>query len=176
MINKLSSTQYKFDDSGHLVKADGKNSGGSTYYSQKLDAGISSKTTIMIARNQTVGIKRDGRSRVEDVDKKHGGGVTVPIPTGYQGMPGGGVFVVVTGNPNYNAVGDIGGKPQQMTAEPEQILMHEIVGHAVPMATARDNGTTATGRAVDDENIVRGQVGLPARKADDGDLEGGTNH
>jgi RHS repeat-associated protein len=175
-INALSSSQYKFDDSGHLVKTEGTNSAGSDYYSQKLDAGIASKTYIVIARSQNVTVNRYGRRREENVDRQHGGGVTAPIPVGTPGMPLGGVFTVVSGNPNYNVIGIIGNEPHQMTAKPEEILMHEIVGHAVPIALARDNGTTATGRAVDEENHVRHDLHRPPRVGDDRDLANAPDH
>ena len=61
------------------------------------------------------------------------------------------VRVTISDDPNTNSK-DQNGKP--LRDDPADILVHELVGHAIPLAVGSD-----TGNAVDNENKVRAQEG-----------------
>jgi hypothetical protein len=50
--------------------------------------------------------------------------------------------------------------------DPALILMHELVGHAIPIISGATNGN-----AVTNENKVRGEIGVSPRKVEPAHLE-----
>jgi hypothetical protein len=89
-------------------------------------------------------LNKEGSNIKQNVDKDDGGGVT------FQGKGGGtNQIVYISGNPNEN-LKDVGGN--QLRDDPDDILAHELVGHAIPHIVGSD-----TGNAVDNENKVRSQ-------------------
>lgn len=55
---------------------------------------------------------------------------------------------------------------QYCVHRPQFILMHELVGHAIPATIGSDSGN-----AVTDENKVRGEIGMPLRQAEPSHVE-----
>jgi hypothetical protein len=53
LINKLTESQYDFDKDCNLVKIDGTNKDGSSYYSNRLDKVIGSDLTLHVAIEPT---------------------------------------------------------------------------------------------------------------------------
>jgi uncharacterized protein RhaS with RHS repeats len=151
MINSQSRMQYKFDNKGNLVKdLDAKaNSRGSSYLSRRLDAAIDGKATISVRIGETMSYtvrNRQGVPRTEHANVgENGQGVT--DPNGSQ--------VYITGRSNFD-IKDQNGRPLSDT--PAQILTHELVGHAIPRLFGGGKGS-----AIDDENVVRGEMGGPLR-------------
>jgi RHS repeat-associated protein len=125
----------------------GSRLGTSSYYSRRLDQAIRSDKSITIKVQQTI---PDEGGKPIDIDSRFGGGVTLP-------EAGGNATVYITGNSVRGAAA--GGKP--MTLEAPGILGHELLGHAIPRIVGRD-----TGNAIDDENKMRREAGLPLRPAD----------
>lgn len=78
-----------------------------------------------------------------DVDKYAGGGATIGIDNSNQS-------VYISGNEN-KMLTDTEGKP--LRDEAADILMHELVGHAIPHILGED-----TGNAVENENKAREQL------------------
>ena len=167
--NKLSKTQYKFDDKGFLVK-DPKakdNPNGSAKYSKKIDMAIANPKIV----NTQVGQTYEDRGQIKSVDKDAGGGVTVTPASEAPGPAvdrrnrvAGEPTVTISNNPNNS----IPGTTPFSTVEdgPEYIQMHEWVGHAFPVIFGSTNGN-----AVEDENEIREDLKQPLRKAEPDHLE-----
>lgn len=153
-INAYAKGQYAFVGDTLQRVGDG-HSGTSAYYASRLDALIASPTNVVLDIADTY-TKESGD--VISVDRVAGGGLTQPRSNGD-------VFVTISGNDN-NSATDVGGA--KMSATPKDILLHEIVGHAAPIALGRD-----TGNAVTDENKARSEIsGLKERAPDPSHLEG----
>jgi RHS repeat-associated protein len=170
-INTLSKTQYKFDASGKLVAdASAKpNEKGSASYSKDLDKAIGNhKKTITVQIGQTF----SANGKTKSVDNDAGGGVTstpasaAPGPAVDQRMRvAGDPTVTISNNANPNILG----QKDPFTKVPDGpalILMHELVGHAIPIISGATNGN-----AVTNENKVRGEIGVPQRKVEPAHLE-----
>jgi RHS repeat-associated protein len=155
-INSRSSLQYGFDSNDHLVAKNGApNKSGSSYYSSAISNMIAAKTDNLVAIAQTA---PDSRGRIIDVDAVSGGGSTVPRADGS-------VAITISGHSN-NSAQDTYGNP--LVSSPDDILMHEIVGHGAPLV-----GYPDTGNAVDDENKARREIpGMQQRKRESGHIEG----
>jgi RHS repeat-associated protein len=118
----------------------------SPYFARRLDQAIRSANRIDIRVQQTAP-SRDGASMV-DVDTEYGGGVTVPDGRGNSTVyiSGNGI----RGTPAANGI--------QQTFNPTGIFIHEMIGHAIPRAVGTD-----TGNAIQNENRVNREAGLPLR-------------
>jgi RHS repeat-associated protein len=161
-INEKASATYGFDANGHLVKTSDTNTTGgqSKYYSDRLDGAIASTKDIkvQIAQTRTFPVSIDAQGNTQyktyDIDAKpQNGGLTVSWANAnppYQDT-------TVSGHAhNYTTRSG-----SSKTAFPSDILMHELVGHAIPRIIGG-----GTGNAVEDENIVRDQTGQPKRMAE----------
>ena len=137
-INALSKDQYKIDDSGFLYLAGSTSEKyHSQYYSDRLNAAISSDNTI----NIHIGNSLKGRS-LSDI----GEGATWCNPNGN-------AEVVISGNTVYSMRDESG---NDLYDGPEYILAHELAGHAIPwIAPSIYNDNRDTGYAIDSENIIR---------------------
>ncbi|MCI2260485.1 RHS repeat domain-containing protein [Xanthomonas indica] len=144
MIRSRSAGKFKFDKDGKLKqsKSSANQKGRSTYYQSKLNAAIDSSETITVGINSTFTDPMSGNQ--EDVDSAAGGGVTVGR------THGGDQEVTISGNP-LNSLKDTSGA--QLRDDPADILMHEMVGHAIPHVVGSD-----TGNAVDNENKARSEI------------------
>jgi hypothetical protein len=143
MINSRASGTYKFDSKGHLQRVGTKDkSQRSTYYSKKLDAAIAAKDNISIDIASKFVDPQSGT--IESVDKDAGGGVTIGASNG------GNQAVTISGRP---LVGLKDTADSPLRDNPGDILVHELVGHAIPHIVGPD-----TGNAVQDENKVRSQI------------------
>ena len=148
MINSKALGLYAFDNSGKLyqVKATGDANKYSKYYSDKLKAAIKDDDVINVKIGQTY----TENGVVKDVDIDAGGGVTKSFTIKATGELSGPVEVTISGNENYKQQGIEG---NMLEDKPEDILAHELVGHAIPKTVGSD-----TGNAVDNENKVRKEV------------------
>ncbi|TAA24545.1 hypothetical protein [Pseudoxanthomonas winnipegensis] len=157
MVNALAVGMYRFNQSGQLqqVQSNGDTSRFSSYYAGRLNQAIASDKTINIAIGSTYTDVHTGQSLTVN------GGLT-------QALSGPGLSdqnVVVTGQSYTGDIQTSTGAP--LTETPPDILMHELVGHAIPGAVGSD-----TGNAVGNENKVR--IELPdadLRKMDDSHVE-----
>jgi RHS repeat-associated protein len=151
-INTNSSGQFRFNGANQLVKADAPaNGGGSTYYSDKINAAINSPVNVILDVAPTA-TQQNGN--VVEVDSSAGGGITEPRSNGD-------VNVTISGNANTSLKNMDGGS---LVDGPADILMHEIVGHAVPIAVGPD-----TGNAVTNENKARSQIAGADQRAPEPD-------
>ncbi len=154
-INELSYNQYSFDTKGELYidECKGTNKHGSKYYSKRIEDGIAVNKEIRIMRNQKIMLFE---GYYQDVDKDFGGGAT------REKWQEDRIDVTVSGNEDKD-VKDTDGKP--LKDGPAEILMHEMVGHAIPKATGKKD----TGDAIEDENKVRKELpgGKQRREAKD---------
>ena len=152
LINSKALGTFGIDKKGQLyvVKKDGKN--GSSYYRDKLVDAINSDKDIQISvTNITKGYRYNKSTgsydkvlvgRDQNVDAEYGGGATWGRPFTDQ-------RVVVSGN-ELKGLKDTEGNP--LTDDASHILMHELIGHAIPAITGKD-----TENAVDNENKGREQ-------------------
>ncbi|WP_161630566.1 RHS repeat-associated core domain-containing protein, partial [Pseudoduganella violaceinigra] len=145
-LNSKASGSFKFDKNGQLMQTSGSGKGKSSYFSEQLAKGIASPERITLEISSYV-----TANGLKGVDWDFGGGVTMKNAGSNE------VRVVISGNPNNNLT-DTNGKP--LTDNPADILVHEIVGHALPLI-----GISDTGNAVDNENKVRAQNGNGAQRA-----------
>jgi len=154
MINSKAVGTFTFDKSGklYLAKSSGDATKFSTDYRDKLVAAINDKEKINISIGQTY----TANGQTKNVDSDAGGGVTLK-KTSTSTDPATGnktvtkeADVIISGNPNNNLQDTNGNK---LTDDPADILVHELVGHAIPHITKTD-----TGNAVDNENKVRAEV------------------
>ncbi len=146
-INSRALGVFKFDDSGNLqmVRSTGDSSKFSQTYQTALVNAIESDKNVAVSIAQTVTDKNTGQSM--DVDRDFGGGVT--------GRTADGAAIVISGNTN-SVLGENGGAIPSTGAD---ALMHEFVGHALP-----EIGFPGTGNGIQNENQVRGEIGLPLRR------------
>ena len=158
LINLVSRSQYEFNSKGQLVVIKGKiNEKGSDTYSKGLNEAITNKKTITLQ----IGLSYKGENgKTKSVDGDAGGGVTSTPAKDMKGSPfidqrarvAGDPSVIVSGNRNFALPGGV-------TDGPELILMHEILGHALPIIRGKMNGN-----AVENENKVRGEIKVPLRR------------
>ena len=129
-LNKYSYYQYKVDDEGYLYKTGKINKKGSTLYSEAIDRCIADENSEIIIRFVDKDEEANAFGEPIDVKGQYGGGVTIyndnePDPSEIY------VFFMKNGR---SADG-------KWKAPAAQVLMHEIVGHADPIAAGgeRDN-------------------------------------
>jgi hypothetical protein len=166
MINANSTNTYAIDKKGHLyMKEANTNKEGSKYYSEKLNTAIAHKELaqiILYDESDNLPLpgavkKEDGRIRM----KRGGGNGTVSM----ESLGGGATFAV--GVEKSDVLIYVSGKTDEakdengktFTAQPEDILMHEIVGHLLPFFRYSD-----TGNAVDNENKANKELKKPIRQ------------
>lgn len=155
-INNLTRGRYAFTGKNGALKqvsagplGRGSRIPVSSYYDERLKAAIRAKENIEISIVTHVDDPELGR--VPITDRHFGGGVTYGERKEDQivGISRGGVL----------AATDTNGRPlPQSSAE---LLMHELVVHAIPNITGVD-----TGRGLDNENIVRRENNMPLRAPD----------
>ena len=141
LINSRARGTFRFDEKGTLqvVTTKGKES-YSEYYRDRLIEAINDQNhTITL----NTGAKLTANGTTHDVDAA-GGGITASNGEGTDQT------VVISGHEN-KGVKDTNGNPLPTTAA--DVLVHELVGHAIPCTVGSD-----TGDAVDNENKVREQV------------------
>ncbi len=154
-INSLAAGTFGINKSGNLyvIKREGS-SGFSTEYRDRLISAINDKKNVInISKEQSFSDK----GVIKSVDEE-GGGVTIPktltITTTKDGKETISTTkeadVIVSGNKN-EGLKDT--KGNNLPDTPAQILMHELVGHAIPFTEG-----TNTGNAIDNENKVRMQL------------------
>ncbi len=148
LINSKSANVYAINDkTGELylkTKVDKPGIGHSKYYSEKLEKAIMDGETIKVSISQTY---VDEKGKVKDVDKDAGGGVTKSRKDANPMNPEVYQEITISGNSNEN-IKDSNGKPLKDDAA--DILVHELVGHAIPKIVGTDSGN-----AVKNENKVR---------------------
>ncbi len=154
-INSLSKGKYEFDEDGNLQKvSDDGGDGKSDFYNESLDAAIAHDSTISIAYGEEV---TTGSGVVQNIQER-GGGVS-------QGVPGGNQSIVLTGRSftlTWTSGDDLESfKLESMDLSPADILMHELVGEAIPKMTIAPARRPAN--AVTYENQVRIQNNMPVR-------------
>ncbi len=162
MINSKAAGTYAFNSSNQLMRIKGcAQEKTSKYYAKQLDAAIkdSKKIEIVITPKYIKGysVEKDGSitqntGKVNiDLDKIGGGGAT----TNSKGTD---QVVYITDNGLSKLEGADGKMYKKSAAE---VLLHELVGHAIPNLKGTD-----TGNAVDNENRAREQTKDPLRKRD----------
>lgn len=142
MFNSSAVGVYKFNSGGSLeqVRSSGETSRFSQYYSDRLNQAIASDKTINIQISNTYQNAFTG----ETINVQ--GGLTQALGNGLSDQN-----VVITGQSFTGDMQTSTGAP--LTQTPDSILMHEMVGHAIPGAVGSD-----TGNAVSNENKVRIQI------------------
>jgi RHS repeat-associated protein len=165
-INRRTTLLFTFDNNGFLqVVPNGINN----YQGPKSQTftddlvgliPIPKKLTLFIATAINPLDPVTGKPRIDPVTKQpekiilanSGGGKTV------HGV-GGDVIVAINNQP-YSGIKDQQGNT--LTAQPDDILAHEIVGHAAPEMLHKS--AAGTGDAVDDENVMRSELHQPLRQ------------
>ncbi|MDF3202962.1 RHS repeat-associated core domain-containing protein [Pseudomonas sp. 1912-s] len=141
MINSYASKTFAFNSSNRLETTGEKNnSGGSEYYSRRLEQAISSKNSAYIKLGDTLYSAQEGRNvNISD----YGGAATTSFGDGSAHL-----ITIGSEITNYSAQGGGTVNPDAGAA-----LMHELVGHAIPRMVGSD-----TGNAVSNENKVRQEI------------------
>ena len=152
-INSKSQVQFAFNRSGKLYVPKGAKVDGtkSRYYSDRLFAAIKSKNKIEISIGQTYIDSKTGETKSVDIDAGGGSVNKIEYSDGSKEAK-----IIISGNGNENVIGSDG---QPLKSDASDILMHELVGHAIPFITESD-----TGNAVENENKVHRQTGSPERE------------
>lgn len=177
MINSRALGTFKFNDKGELCLVTGKGAPGfSTYYRDKLISAINENSNIIsISISPTyTGIG----GTVKNTDDA-GGGVTLKFVNTFiteTTNPVDGTKstsnsisedakVIISGNPNMTVLDE---KGEPLRDDPADILMHELVGHAVPYITHISD----TGNAVENENKARVELktGMNQKRAPESTL------
>lgn len=139
MINSMAAGVYRFDHGGSLqqVQGSGDTSRFSSYYSCRLNEAIASENTINVSIGSTYTNAHTGES------VQVNGGLTQALGNELSDQN-----VMITGQSYTGDIQTSTGAP--LTETPASILIHELVGHAIPSAVGSD-----TGNAVSNENKVR---------------------
>lgn len=154
-VNSLTRGKYAFDSKGNLYRASATGGlGKSSYYDKKLMQAISARQAITIAQGTTI---KTASGIIRDVDADCKGACTqINQKTGDS-------TITVSGNSSI-----IWSESGMFKESPGETLMHELVGHAIPRIAGSD-----TGNAVENENKVRRENGLPLRPAEPNHTERG---
>jgi RHS repeat-associated protein len=155
-LHERTGARYTFNENNELIR-DNSVEQKSDAYSNKIDQAIGSNETMEIKKGQMMskwGMK-------VDIDAFAGGGVTEPRAVGMWNENGEIdvkeiTVITITGNDNTQNK-DKDGQPLLYKAS--DILLHEMVGHGLPMM-----GYPNTGNAIKNENTVRKSLGLPERE------------
>ena len=153
-INKYSFYQYKLNEDGYLERDFSKpnNENNSRDYSYKIDQAIKSDWKIII-NISNFHIRSDGLVVYSNVDLQAGGGATSTV----YGSDIINITIAPTIQNTTIMLRDTCGNTFFETPNPEDILMHELVGHAVPMILHQQ------GDAVYLENYIRLELNLLPR-------------
>ncbi len=145
MINSVAVGVYRFNRQGVLqqVRSSGDSSRYSQHYSNRLNAAIASDKVINISVGKEFNDAFTGKMQ------QVGGGATQGL--GY-GTALSDQNVMVTGE-SYSHPDMLTTTGDLLTQSPAMVLMHELVGHAIPGAVGSD-----TGNAVGNENKVRIEI------------------
>ena len=163
MINSTALGTFAFDNSGKLFlsKSSGDDSKYSAYYRDRLIEAIDVKYKINISFGNNY---EDTQGNTRDVDSDAGGGVTVKsVLKLNKEIVGKEADVIISGNP-LEGLKDTNGNP--LKYDSMDILLHELLGHAIPYIVKSD-----TGDAIDNENKARDQIHKPKRAKDKKDGE-----
>lgn len=152
-INSRVAGTFGINNSGnlYLLKKDGS-SGNSECYRDRLISAINDKGEINISKSKSY---TDYKGKLKDVDKDAGGGATngnmiTNIDSNGNKTESKEADVFISGNEN-KELKDTKGNPLRDDAA--DILMHELLGHAIPWIVGKD-----TGNAVDNENKARKEL------------------
>lgn len=152
LINSRASNAFTVDKKGNLQSAGGgEDASKSSTYSGALRQAIESKSVITVSIGASY--KDPATGARKSVDKDAGGGVTIGARNG------GDQKVTISGNAN-NSLKDASGQP--LRDQPADILVHELVGHAIPHIAGSN-----TGNAVENENKVRSEVYEGGQRAEE---------
>jgi len=172
-INSLSRIQYAVNkETGELYATKSINKKGSDYYSSRLNSAIDKDDKIEIQKGAIMKDKMypDIKTFDTDVDKTGGGGVTerrykldvIKDADGNDKLLET-VRVMISGNA-LKGLKDTDGNDYKDDAA--RILMHELVGHAIPRIVGTD-----TGNAIENENKVNKERKKSQRAADPRHIE-----
>ena len=155
-INQHSKYKYNLDENGYLIRDGNKTNGflgfkKSATYTALLDKGINSEKRIGISiGNKTMARLTNGKLGFDYDVEKAGGGATAKIHTDL-------ILVTLTNkNSTYPIKMDNG---ESVFYTPDEILIHELVGHAIPQTLGKTQGS-----AIANENIIRKELGKVGRK------------
>jgi RHS repeat-associated protein len=168
MINHLSVEQYTTDKKGNLKVVEGKtNKKGSQYYSDMLSLGIKDDDLISIEISTKDKVVQPVYDKNGEIDKTPIGKTkTVDMSDSGEGVTFGGSgkdqLVLISGKGHDGRAKDLNGK--NIKYEAGDVLLHELVGHAIPHVL----GTKGTGSAIGNENKARKELGKPLRKEENG--------
>jgi hypothetical protein len=148
-INSLTRGKFGFDKNGNLRRESTRGgTGRSGYYERRLVAAIAARPVISIAEGRT-SVSASGITREVERDCK-GACIEINRRTGDS-------RITISGR----ATTVFTPEGRMFPITPGEVVMHELVGHAIPAAVGRD-----TGNAVQNENRVRQENGLPLRPLD----------
>ena len=152
-LNKYSYYQYKMNEDGFLEKTKKINKKGSILYSQAIDRLIADENTevhLWFVRDENEELTPFGLEMPKNIKYGYGGGATMFLAdeTDPSEMY---IYFMKKGK-------DAKGK---YTIPATQVLMHEIVGHADPIAAGGDRDDE---NAIDNENAVLEQLKLKKQK------------
>ncbi len=160
-INKYSYYKYTCNERGE-IKRDGNKKNGffgfgkSKSYSAVLDLAINTPDRIFINIDYTIVEYHNGKKYEYKVDSDAGGGVT-----NFSLSPPD-IYITITGEESYYDI--LLENMQLVRYSPEEILLHELVGHAIPAKLKKTKGS-----AIKNENVVREELNLEKRKDTDND-------
>jgi RHS repeat-associated protein len=156
-ISSMTDSTYKFNDKGELEKqkpefsykhaktGKQKSQNTSSYYQKRIDQAIKSEKTIDVGKGED--IYDPAKGDYEDISTEQGGTT---------GLPGQDQTVRYTGR----SVEYTDESGAQRTATPAQVLMHELVSHAIPAIVGSDNPSRSS---IETENR---QLGIPERRVE----------
>jgi len=165
MINSKALGTFAFDRNGelYLKSPKGDASKYSKYYQDRLVEAINQKeNTIVIDIESHYLDPEDNKTKnLDDPLTGGGGGVTLSeIQPASSNSPETKVATVyISGNSNTEDIRDT--KNQPLVYEADDILMHELLGHAIPFIAKPD-----TGNAIKNENKAQEQTKDRIRKAE----------
>jgi hypothetical protein len=148
MINSVSSDKYTVDQNGNLARDGNKKNGifgigRSQEFSNRLQEGIGSSSLINIGISDTIFGGTESGTVATNYDVAEGGGGITSQVFGF-------IYVRITGEDSPGSVKMKDGS--EKTYSPTEILVHELVGHAIPRVTQNN------GNAIDKENVVRKEM------------------
>jgi len=155
-INSRADSKFAFNRKGELYqKRVGNGKTGSAYYSERLNTAIASDGKIKIDISKIITYGKGKGAFVIDVDAPGIGGGTTRKIVGTKNA-----LVTISGT-QHQTDGENG---KFIPSTPSDLLVHELVGHAIPYLSGKD-----TGNAIENENKVRRQQPAPnnqLRKSD----------
>ena len=166
-INRLAQGIFDVDKNGYLyLKKKTNTQGFSSYYTKKINGMINSKNcTVTIYIGETAKYKSEDKGKIKILSVgEYGEGISVPWPFTYENSKKIYNDVTVTISDKQHKVPSYKGK--MIHQYPQDILCHELVGHATPKVLGRD-----TGYAIENENKVWKELNYPLRKNNEKDKE-----